>query len=168
MEELLGIAVRISFLYLYVLVILRLSGKRSIDTISSLDFIVALIIGDMFDDVFWAEIPLSQGVVGITTIIVLHVLVSVAQTYSTRIHNLVSSTPTLMIDRAAVQEKGMRRERTNENDLWTQLRILSEDDLSEVREAYLETSGQMSVLSTDAAGAVRKKDLSKVKEMVQK
>lgn len=39
-------------------------------------FVIALVIGDMFDDVFWSEVPASQFVVGVATLFVLHLRVS--------------------------------------------------------------------------------------------
>ena len=68
-QELIGIALRVSVMYLYVLAIMRLSGKRSLGAITPFDFVVTVIVGDMFDDVFWAEVPLSKGLVGVTTIV---------------------------------------------------------------------------------------------------
>ena len=166
MEDMIAIAIRISFTYLFILALLRLSGKRSIDSLSPLDFLVALILGDLFDDIFWAEVPLAQGVVALTVVLLLHTLVAVAEAHSTRIHNLVASTPTLVVDRAAVQRDGMARERSNEEELWSELRLVGQDQLEEIRTAYWETSGAVSVLPTEAADTVRKKDLEKVKALV--
>lgn len=168
MEDFIGIALRISFTYVYVLALLRFTGKRSIDSLSPLDFLVALILGDLFDDIFWAEVPLAQGVVAITSVLLLHTLVAVAEAHSKHIHQLVSSSATLVIDHAAIQQDGMRHERNNEEELWSQLRLQGEDQLEEIREANWESNGEISVLPTEAAEVVRKKDLQKVKELVQK
>lgn len=167
MEDFFGVALRISFSYLYILALLRLSGKRSIGHISPLDFLVALILGDLFDDIFWAEVPLAQGVVALAVIVVLHTLVEAAEAHSSQIRSLVSSTPTMIIEHAAILPDGMRRERTNDEELWSLLRIQSEDDLAEVREARFEPDGEMSMLPTEAADVVRKQDAEKVRKLVR-
>ena len=48
--DLTGIVFRVSVMYLYALALLRISGKQSVSHLTTLDFIVTLIIGDLFDD----------------------------------------------------------------------------------------------------------------------
>ena len=74
-KAIVGIMIRISIMYLYVLTVLRLSGKRTIGSVSPPDFAVATILGDMFDDVFWAEVPLAKEIVGISTLLLVYLLV---------------------------------------------------------------------------------------------
>ena len=68
----LRIALRVVFGYFWVLALLRLTGKRAIKHGDVSTFVVALVIGDMFDDLFWAEVPPWQFVVGVTTLIFTH------------------------------------------------------------------------------------------------
>ena len=72
----LRIVVRIVFAYLVVLAFTRISGSRTIQQSDVSSFVIALVIGDMFDDVFWSEVPASQFVVGVATLFVLHLRVS--------------------------------------------------------------------------------------------
>lgn len=102
-----------------------------------------------------------------TTVIVLHTLMEAFEAHSKKFHQLVNSTPTLIVDHGKVLIPALERERTHENDLWAMMRIKGEDKLEEVREAYFEISGEVSTLPTDAADVVRKQDVSKVKELVK-
>jgi len=68
---------RAAFAYVFILVLLRLSGKRTVKQGDMASFVVALIIGDMFDDLIWAEVPASQFVIGVGTLVFLHLLVIV-------------------------------------------------------------------------------------------
>ena len=70
------IVVRVLFVWVFTLALLRVTGKRSIKQGDLASFVVALILGDMFDDVFWAEVPASQFVVGAGTLVLLHLLVA--------------------------------------------------------------------------------------------
>ena len=74
----LRILVRVVFVWFFVLALLRVSGKRTIKQGDLASFVVALVIGDMFDDVFWSEVPASQFVVGAGTLAIMHVLTSIA------------------------------------------------------------------------------------------
>lgn len=51
MEQALGIILRASITYVYFLIMLRLTGKRVIGEATPFDFIVALVVGDMPDDI---------------------------------------------------------------------------------------------------------------------
>lgn len=70
------IVVRIVFAYVVVLAFTRISGSRTMRQTDVSSFVIALVIGDMFDDVFWSEVPVSQFAVGVATLFVLHLHVS--------------------------------------------------------------------------------------------
>lgn len=74
----LRIAVRAAFGFLFTVAAVRLSGKRTVKQGDATSFVVALIIGDMFDDLFWAEVPAAQFVVGVGTLILLHTVNTIA------------------------------------------------------------------------------------------
>jgi uncharacterized membrane protein YcaP (DUF421 family) len=68
------IAVRVLFAYIVTLAFVRASGRRSVAEANVPSFVLALIIGDMFDDLFWAEVPAAQLVVGAGTLVLSHVV----------------------------------------------------------------------------------------------
>jgi len=69
----LHIIVRVVFAYAFVFILTRLSGHRTVKHADAPTFVVALIIGDMFDDLFWGEVPAAQFVVGVGTLFLLEV-----------------------------------------------------------------------------------------------
>lgn len=71
----LRIIVRIVFGWLFVLILVRLSGKRTVHEGDASSFVVAIIVGDMFDDLFWAEVPAAEFAAGVGTLILLHLFV---------------------------------------------------------------------------------------------
>ena len=72
----LRLVVRTVFAFVFILVLLRVSGERTVRQGDTASFVVALIIGDMFDDLIWAEVAASQFVVGVGTLLFVHLLVS--------------------------------------------------------------------------------------------
>lgn len=68
----LRIAVRAAFAFVFVLVLIRASGKRTIRHGDLSSFIVALVLGDLFDDLFWAEVSAAEFVVAVGTIFTVH------------------------------------------------------------------------------------------------
>ena len=70
----LRIAVRAVFAVLFLLVVVRVSGKQTVKQGSPFDFTLALILGDMFDDAVWAEVAMSQFVVACSVLIGVHIV----------------------------------------------------------------------------------------------
>ncbi len=68
------IGVRVFFTFSVLLILLRLSGKRIVAESTVSDFILALIIGDLVDDLFFGEDPASTFVVAVGTLILLELL----------------------------------------------------------------------------------------------
>jgi uncharacterized membrane protein YcaP (DUF421 family) len=165
MQDLLGIALRILVIYLYALFILRLSGKRSVGSLSALDLLVGLIVGDMFDDVIWAEIALAQGLVGMTTVVLLHSLVAWASWKSRGVDQLVNSTPTPVVKNGKMLAGNLQRERTPAPDVEMSMRLKGEDKLEEIQEACWEHSGNLSLRKFEAAKPVQKRDLAALRKV---
>ena len=72
----LRILVRVVFGYLVALAFVRVSGHRAIKHGDIPSFILAVVIGDLFDDLFWGDVPAAQFVVAIGTLVALHLTVS--------------------------------------------------------------------------------------------
>jgi uncharacterized membrane protein YcaP (DUF421 family) len=74
----LRLMVRTVFAFVFILVLVRVSGERAVKQGDLASFVVALIVGDMFDDLIWAEIAATQFVVGVGTLLFAHFLVAEA------------------------------------------------------------------------------------------
>ena len=66
------IVVRVVFGYFFVLVLIRASGKRTVKQVDPLSFVMAAVLGDLFDDMFWAEVPAAEFVVAAATLVLVH------------------------------------------------------------------------------------------------
>lgn len=72
----LRIVVRVVLAYVLVIVFTRISGNRTVRQSDVPSFVIALVIGDLFDDVFWSEVPVSQFAVAVATLFLLHLRVT--------------------------------------------------------------------------------------------
>lgn len=164
MEEILGVVIRVSVLYGFLLMMLRFTGKRGLDSLSPFDFLVGLVLGDMLDDAIWNDIPLAHGLAGITVILALHVVLALATSRSRRLHDLVSSTPTLVVKNGKFIPGGLAKERTPREDVQSELRMEGEDTLKDIAQAQWESGGQLSVFKRKPGGPEPKKQQKKVRE----
>jgi uncharacterized membrane protein YcaP (DUF421 family) len=80
----LRIAVRAAFAFVFLLAVMRIAGTRTIGQADLSSFIVAIVIGDLFDDFFWAEVSAAEFVVAIGTIVTVHLAAMTAVTASSR------------------------------------------------------------------------------------
>jgi uncharacterized membrane protein YcaP (DUF421 family) len=71
----LRIVVRVVFAYVLLLVLVRLGGKRLVKQASPFDFTLALIIGDMVDDLLWGEVDGSIFVTAVGVLFLIHAAV---------------------------------------------------------------------------------------------
>jgi uncharacterized membrane protein YcaP (DUF421 family) len=75
----LRLAARALFAYALLLVLIRLAGKRTVKHGSVLDFTIALVVGDLVDDMIWAEVAVSQFVVAAGVLFMVHITFDVAR-----------------------------------------------------------------------------------------
>lgn len=154
----LGVALRVTIMYLYALALVRLSGKQSLGQLTAMDFVVTLIIGDLFDDIFWVEKPIIQGLVAFATIIFGHMLVTFMTSRSERFYRLVTSPERLLVKDGRLVQENLARERMRPEDVQADLRIKGEEHLREIKESWLEPSGQVSVIKEPSSKPVPKKE----------
>jgi uncharacterized membrane protein YcaP (DUF421 family) len=164
MSDLVGVALRILVMYLFALALLRVSGKRTIGDLSPMDFIITMAVGDMFDDVIWAEVPLAQGIVGFTVFILCHFLVNLGGWASQPFLRVVSGEARRLLHQGQVDRRALAAERMHPETFAQELRQLGEDDPQEVELACLETSGAVSLLKLKPARPLQRRDVPALAE----
>jgi uncharacterized membrane protein YcaP (DUF421 family) len=139
--------VRTVFLYILVVVTMRLMGKRQIAQLEPFELVIAIMIAELavipMQD---PNIPLINGFIAITTLLFVQVTLSVLSLRSVRFRSFLDGRYNLIIANGVIQEVEMRKARYNLDELMEQLRLKSIFDLGDVEFAILETSGELSVL----------------------
>lgn len=146
---------RTIILYFILMIGLRLMGKRQIGELEPSELVLTLIISDLaavpMQDF---GIPLVNGVFPIVTLLCLSMLLSFFSLKSIRFRGLVCGYPTVIIRDGKVLQQNMSRNRFTVDELFEQLRGQGYSDLSSVKYAILETSGQVSVLPYTKASPI--------------
>ena len=152
-------ALRASVIYVFLLVVVRTLGKRTVGSATAFDFMVALILSEVVDEPIYGDVPLVQGMLVIAVVAGWHLVNSYLSYRSERVDRLTGGEPTILVRNGTMDRDGMRREHVNEEELWSLLRLQGIDDVRDVREATLEPDGLLSVLKTDDAKELQKRDL---------
>ena len=167
-NELIFTALRASFVYVFLLIVVRLLGKREIGATSAFDLVVALILGEVVDEIIYGDVTILQGVVAIVVVALWHVVNSWASFKSQFIDKLTGAPPTVVVKNGEIQHKNLAMERLNKEELFSELRLMGVDNLKEVKQATLEPNGTVSVLLEEWAKPVQRQDVIETKPDVQK
>lgn len=146
-EKMLIILIRTIVLYILVLVVMRLMGKREIGQLQPFELAISIMIADLasipMTDV---GIPITNGIIPILGLLVMHLLISILNMKSIRAREILCGRPTILIYRGKIDEKSLKKERFTLNELEERLRGNNIVNIGDVEYAILETSGQITVI----------------------
>lgn len=141
------IFVRSIALYILVLLVMRLMGKREIGQLQPFELAISIMIADLAaTPMADLGIPITYGIVPILGLLVMHLLISVVNLKSIKARELICGKPSILIYRGKIDEQVMKRECFTVNELQERLRGNNIFDLGDVEYAILETNGQMTVI----------------------
>lgn len=158
-EELWTIFLRTVFIYLFVLLIMRLMGKREIGKLSLFDLIVSFMMANMSTMAIETETKLINVIIPILTLVALQMILSYLSLKYKKVRVLVDGEPTVLIKNGQIQDASMAKARYNLDDLLMQLRDKNILDVADVEFAILETSGKLSVFAKEKNQPLTKSDL---------
>lgn len=134
-------------LYIIVLVVMRLMGKREIGQLQPFELAIAIMIADLASiPMTEIGIPISNGIVPILGLLLMHLIISVINLKSVKAREIICGKPSILIYRGRIDEKVLRKERFTVNELQERLRSSNVVNISDVEYAILETSGQVTVI----------------------
>ncbi len=154
------IVIRTIILYFFMLIMLRIMGKRELGQLSPFDFVVSIMIAELtvipMED---SSIPLHHGIVPIVTLVILQIGLSFLTLHSETFRRWANGKPNIVIHNGAIQTTEMEKARLNMNDLLAHLRREGIFDVQDVEFAILETSGELSVLPKSQKRPVTPEDM---------
>ena len=138
---------RAIILYIIVLIVMRLMGKREIGQLQPFELAISIMIADLATIPMSATgIPIFNGIVPILGLLVMHLTISVINMKSIKLRGIICGKPTILIYRGKIDEKALIKERFTLNELQERLRDKNIANIGDVEFAILETSGQISVI----------------------
>ena len=138
---------RTLIIYIFLIVIMRLMGKRQIGELEISDLATTFLISEIASlPITDNELPLSHAIIPIITLLVLEVLFSFLLSRFPKIKSLLSVRPTTIIKDGVICQKAMFNTRLSFDELFSELRQQGIDDISEIKYAILEQNGTISVI----------------------
>ncbi len=134
-------------LYIIVLVVMRIMGKREIGQMQPFELAISIMIADLASiPMTEVGIPISNGIIPIIGLLVMHLLISIINLKSTRMREIMCGKPQILISKGKIDEYALRKERFTINELEERLRSKDIHSLGDVEYAILETSGEVTVI----------------------
>jgi len=133
-------------IYLAVILLTRISGKRSFSKMSSFDFAMTVAVGSIISTtILSSTVNLIEGISGLTMVYLLQISIALARRNQI-VEKIVDNTPLLLMDGDKVLDYNLKKARVSESDLRSKLREANVTQLSQVKAVIFETTGDISVL----------------------
>ena len=134
-------------LYILVLIVMRLMGKREIGQMQPFELAISIMIADLATiPMTETGIPISNGIFAILGLLLMHLIISMLNIKSTKAREVICGKPTILIYRGKIVQKALKKERFTINELEERLRGNNIFNIGDVEYAILETSGQVTVI----------------------
>ena len=160
-HELLMTAARAGAVYVLMLIVIRLLGKRTVGNFAAFDLLVALMLGEVVDEIIYGDVTFLQGTVAIVVIAAAQASNAWLTWWDHGFDKVLEGVPTVIVKNGTLQEDGMRAERMNGKDVVAHLREQGIHDLREVHLAVVEDDGTVSVLRRPWAEPATRADVDK-------
>ena len=139
--------VRAIILYILVLIVMRLMGKREIGQLQPFELAISIMIADLATiPMTELGIPIFNGIIPILGLLSMHLIISLLNMKSIKFREILCGRPSILIYRGKIDEKVLKREKFTINELEERIRGNNIFDLGDVEYAILETSGQVTVI----------------------
>ena len=133
--------------YAVLILILRLSRKRTLAQMNVFDFVSIVVMGELLAiSIVSDEIPLTKGLAALALIVALQMIVSWLTTRSKKVEHLLNGEPALLYHRGRFLHDAMRAQRVTESEVLAAARLAGVADLADAEAVVLETDGEFSVI----------------------
>lgn len=134
-------------LYIIVLIVMRLMGKREIGQLQPFELAISIMIADLATiPMTEIGIPIFNGIIPILGLLLMHLIISIINLKSLKGREIICGKPTILIYRGKIDEIALKKERFTINELQEKLRGNNIVNLGDVEYAILETSGEVTII----------------------
>ena len=157
----LNLFMRCIVVYFFLLVAMRLMGKRQLSELQPFEFAITLVASDLacipMSD---PTIPIIYGIIPVFTLFVVHIIITKLASGSLRFRKLLNGKPIVVIEKGNLLPDVLKELNMNIDDMLEALRSGGYFDPGEVEYAIIETNGTMTVLPKSQFKPLTPSDIS--------
>lgn len=138
-------------IYFTLLVIIRLSGRRTLAQMTPFDLVIVLVISETTQQAMLGEdFSITNAVLLILTLFTTDIALSYLKSWSPRVSRVIDGVPTVLVSHGVYNERALRGCRLDEEDVMEAARTQQGlENLSDIKFAILEVSGNISIVPID-------------------
>lgn len=150
------LVLRTAVIFLFILVVTRVIGRRELSSLEPFDLIILVVIGDLVQQgVTQDDYSVTGAIIVVSTLALLTVFVSYVSFRVPPIRPLLDGEPVVLVENGQPIDRNLRRERITPGELRAAARLQGIATLQKVRFAVLETNGQISFIEENGGGGSR-------------
>ncbi len=139
--------------YLSLILVLRISGKRTLAKLNAFDLVVTVALGSTLATILLSsDVAYLEGVVALGVLIVLQYLAAFASSRLSWVRTMLTARPTLLVDRGTILESAMAQQRVSHSEIRQAVRTSGAGGLNLIAAVVLETDGSLSVITMEQLG----------------
>jgi uncharacterized membrane protein YcaP (DUF421 family) len=143
--------VRATVVYAFLLLLLRITGKRQVGQLAPFDLVLLLVLSNAVQNSMnGGDNSITGGLITATTLVALNWFMAWSTYRSKWIEGLVEGHPVILVHNGRINHAAMRKVQMTSHELEASLRAAGYTGLDKVRFAVLENNGHVSVMPTDA------------------
>lgn len=143
--------IRGAAIYLFLLLIFRIMGKRSLAEITTFDFVLLLIIGEATQQALLGDdFSITNALVLITTLVAIDMVLSYLKTKYKLFDKIVDGTPLILVENGKLLKVRMKKANVAEDDILEAARMLHGlERIEQIKYAVLERDGTISIIPAE-------------------
>ena len=146
--ELVKVVVYTIFMYFYLIVIIRIMGKREVGSLSIFDLAVYFTISDLITmSIIDHQIPIHFTIISVAILCFLQIGIAFLTMKNKKVRDLIDGKKSIIINDGIIDFEEMKKQRYTIDDLYNQIRDKGIDSVTVIRWAILENSGKLSVIT---------------------
>jgi len=151
---------RVLIIYIFVLVFLRLMGKRQIGEMQPYEVVITLIIADLATiPMSDTNIPLLNGILPLAILVIIHYLITLLSRKNVKIRRLMSGKPIIVISPNGIEYQALKDLNMNIDDLYEMMRQDGYYSFDQILYGIIETNGKISLIPTSENAPATAKDI---------
>jgi uncharacterized membrane protein YcaP (DUF421 family) len=141
-------------IYLILIVVFRIAGKRSLAQITTFDFVLLLVIGEATQQALLGnDFSVTNAFLVIVTLVGLDIGLSLVKQRSQTVDKLLDSVPLIVLEDGRLLEERMKKARVDEYDILARARELQGlERIDQIKYAVLERSGGITIIPKKPQG----------------
>lgn len=142
--------IRIAVIYAFLMIAIRVMGKRELSKMSAFELVMLLLIPELFSQAAVGEdFSMTNAIIATSTLLSLVLLTSFASHLWPRAHDVISGTPTVLVRSGKYVEENMNRERIAPEELLAEMHKAGYVRLEQIRWAILEGDGKIALIPVE-------------------